>query len=88
VFRVTHPFHPLAGRALPVVTVRCNWGEDRVYFRDDQGQLGCIPASWTDLVPPDPVVGISSGRCAFRLQDLLELVRLVESLKREGHHDR
>jgi hypothetical protein len=70
------------------VTVRCNWGEDRVYFHDEQGQLCCIPASWTDAVPPDPVVALSAGRCAFRVADLMELVRLVESLEAEVRHDR
>jgi len=87
VFCVTHPFHPLAGRTFPLVTVRSNWGEDRVYFHDDQGQLGCIPANWTDVVPPDPVVALSAGRCAFRAADLVELARLVESLGREVRHD-
>ena len=60
------------------MTVRTNWGVDRVYYQDQYGQLACIPASWTDAVPPDPVVAISAGRSPFRLEDLLELTRLVE----------
>jgi len=70
------------------VTVRQNWGEDRAYCHDEQGQLVGVPARWTDGVPPDPVVVISAGRSAFRLQDLLELARLVATLEQEVGHDR
>jgi len=66
--------------------VRHNWGEDRVYYHDEQGQLTSVPAGWTDVIPPDPVVAISAGRSPFRLQDLLELARLVEPLKQEVAH--
>ena len=69
------------------MTIRCNWGEDRVYYRDDRGQLACISASWTDAVAPDPVVAISAGRSPFRLQDLLELARLLAALQEELDHD-
>jgi hypothetical protein len=37
-FRVTHPFHPLLGRELRLVTFRQNWGEKRAYFYDDSGR--------------------------------------------------
>jgi hypothetical protein len=87
-FRVTHPFHPGHGRQFSVVTIRDNWGERRVYYRDRRGQLNSIPAGWTDLEPADPFVTISAGRSPFRLEDLLELVRLVAVLKREVPHGR
>jgi hypothetical protein len=86
--RITHPFHPYHGRQFPLVTIRHNWGEDRVYYRDEGERLACIPASWTDMIPPDPVVAISAGRSPFRLQDLLELARLVEAREQEVAHDR
>lgn len=70
------------------MTIRHNWGEDRVYFRDGQGQLSCVPASWTDAVPADPVVAVSAGRSPFRLEDLLELTRLLSSLGQEVSHER
>ena len=70
------------------MTIRCNWGEDQIYFRDHKGQLVSVPARWTDRVAPDPVVVISAGRSPFRLEDLLELTRLVAALGREVPHDR
>lgn len=69
------------------MTVRHSWGEDRVYYHDAQGVLVCMPASWTDVVAPDPVVALSAGRSPFRLGDLLELTRLVAAWGQEVIHD-
>jgi Family of unknown function (DUF5372) len=63
------------------VTYRHNWGENRVYFHDDEGQLVSIPAAWTSVFSPDPFVVISAGRSAFRVQDLLELAQLFARLQ-------
>jgi hypothetical protein len=41
---IVHPFHPRFGQRLRLVTVRHNWGEDRVYYHDSQGRLACIPS--------------------------------------------
>ena len=87
-FQITHPFHPGHGQRFSVVTIRDNWGERRVYYRDRRERLSSIPAGWTDLEPPEPFVTISAGRSPFRQEDLLELVRLVAGLKREVPHGR
>jgi hypothetical protein len=47
-----------------------------------------IPTRWTDRIEPDPIVTISAGRSPFRLQDLVELARLVEVLGQEVPHER
>jgi hypothetical protein len=65
------------------VTYRHNWGENRVYFHDEQGRLVSLPAAWTSVFSPDPFVVLSAGRSAFRVQDLLELARLLNSLPQE-----
>lgn len=83
---MTHPFHPLRGREFELVTYRQNWGEDRVYFHDDQGQLRSLSAGWTSLGADDPFVVMSCGRSSFRTVDLLELVALIENLQ-EARHD-
>ena len=66
------------------MTYRHNWGEQRVYFHDDNGRLVSLPASWTSVLPPDPFVALSAGRSAFRVQDLLELARLLRGLRGGG----
>jgi hypothetical protein len=81
-FRITHPFHPWFGREFTLVTYRHNWNEDAVYFHTDQQQLIAIPARWTSVFPPDPVVVIADGRAPFRLHDLVELTRLIQNLRR------
>ncbi len=53
-FIVTHPFHPLVGKEFKLVTHRHNWGEDRVYYHDGDGDLRSFPASWTDVFPRTP----------------------------------
>ena len=60
------------------MTYRHNWGENRVYFHDEQGQLAAIPADWTSVAPPDPFVVVSGGRSLFCFEDLLELARLLQ----------
>ncbi len=57
---------------------RRNWGEERVYFHNEDGKLVSIPSCWTDVVPPDPFVVVSAGRALFRTEDLMALVRLIE----------
>ena len=80
--RVTHPFHPLTGRTFEWVSDRVRArGEWRVQFRDDRDHLHSMPASWTDLVEPDPVVQLADGRAYLRVEDLL---RLVDLLARTG----
>ena len=63
------------------MTYRQNWGEDRVYFHDQQGQLTSIPADWTSIGPDDPFVVVSRGRAAFRATDLLELAALIDGFQ-------
>ena len=79
--RVTHAFHPLFTRELDVVFCRSQFGEARIYYRDGRQNLASMPASWTDAEPRDPVVAVSDGRSAFRLEDLIELAAQVVRLR-------
>ena len=77
--RVTHPFHPLAGREFDLVVRKHTWAEDRVFFVGDDGRLRSVSAGWSDVIAPDPFV-VAAGRSPLRVADLLALVRLVEDL--------
>jgi hypothetical protein len=87
--RVTHPFHPLAGRDFEFIEHRQNWGEDRVHLHDENGQLFSLPAAWTDAAAADPFVVIAAGRCPFTTAGLLALVDLVDRFRprRDGGRD-
>lgn len=79
--RVTHPFHPLAGREFDLLTRRLTWAEDRVFVAEENGRLVSFPAAWTDVVDEDPFVLVAAGRSALRVEDLLALARLIENLR-------
>jgi hypothetical protein len=79
---VTHPFHPLRGREYDLVDYRHFWSEDRVVYVDETGAARSLPARWTSAVAEDPAVVVSAGRAHFRVDDLLELAKLVRGLSR------
>ncbi|MBI2323171.1 MAG: hypothetical protein HYU88_14020, partial [Chloroflexi bacterium] len=76
--RITHPFHPLYGQAIDLVSQRTEWGDERVYYRDRQGHRRTIPTQWTSLAPDDPYIALGAGRSLFRAQDLIDLAALIE----------
>ena len=81
-FRITHPFHPLCGKEYVLITHKLNWGEDRVSFKDENGDYHCIPAHWTDINPPDPFERCGDNDSYFRVNDLIEIKDIIRKLKR------
>jgi hypothetical protein len=79
--KVTHPFHPLAGRQFTFAFRRHTWGEDRVFFLDGNGDLCGLPAGWTDVAPVDPFVAVAAGRSALRIADVVALADLLDGLR-------
>jgi len=67
-----------------LVAFKSAWGEDRVYFYNEEHELTALPASWTDVVGGDPLVSMAAARTLFRANDLLDLVALVRSLSTKG----
>ena len=61
-----------------MVSRRLTWGEDRVFYFDETGELKSFLSNVTDLVPEDAFRQVSAGRSAFRLDDLLELCQRLE----------
>jgi hypothetical protein len=58
------------------------WGEHRVFFsKPGQTRIRSLPATWTDVVAPDPFMVVSVGRAHFRPADLLQLAALLRELK-------
>ena len=79
--RVTHPFHPLAGREFDLLQRKHTWAEDRVLFLGEEGRLWSLPTGWTDAAPLDPFVTVAAGRSALRVDDLLDLAGLIAGLQ-------
>ena len=82
--RVTHPFHPLAGREFDLVVRKHTWAEDRVFFVGDDGQLHSVPTGWTDVGGEDPFVVLAAGRSRLRVADLVALCGLIDDLRSAG----
>lgn len=70
-----------------MVTVRQNWGEERVYYHDESGRLCLIPVAWTSLAGVDPFVEVAAGRAMFRPEDLLRLAELVRAQRTSDSED-
>ena len=85
--RVTHPFHPWSGREFLFLSVGHNWGEDRVFFLDDDGVKHSLPLGWTDAASVDVFVALATGRSPFRVDDLIVLADLVVRLSRAADED-
>jgi hypothetical protein len=86
--RVTHRFHPLYGREYEFVVHRQNWGEDRVFLHDENGELFSLLTGWTDAAPADPFVVVADGRCPFSTAGLLALADLINRLRSQSNRDR
>ena len=65
------------------MTFRQNWGEDRVWFYDNDASLRSVPTSWTDAAPMNVFVVVAAGRSLFRVADLLELTQRIQAASRE-----
>jgi hypothetical protein len=78
---VTHPFHPWRGREFVFVVARRTWGEDRVFFLDQDGVQRSLPRAWTDAADVDPFVALAAGRSAFRVEDLVALSALIDGVR-------
>jgi hypothetical protein len=63
---------------LDLVAQGREWGEERVYYRDQNGRIRFLPARWTNMAAADPFVFLSGGRAYFRVEDL---IRVQERLK-------
>lgn len=70
------------GQEFVLSTRRMNWGEDRVMYFDCAGRLRSMPTSWTGVAEADLFLEAAAGRSWFRVDDLLELTELLQTLKR------
>jgi hypothetical protein len=63
-----------------LLDLRRNWGENRVYYYVQNDDLASVPLSWTNLESVDPFKIISAGRAHFRIEDLIEMSKLIQQL--------
>lgn len=84
---VIHPFHPLLGKRFELLNCDRRWGQWRVFYVDEEGDLAFLPASWTDAGPREPFLEQAKGRAIARCEDLQRLAQMVADLvKRNTPH--
>jgi hypothetical protein len=64
-----------------LTTRKPNWGEDRVTFFDEDGQLRSLLASWTSVDEPDAFARSAAGLSWLRVDDLARLRALVDEVR-------
>ena len=88
-FTITHPFHPLSGQTFPLLAQRFAWGEERVFFADQEThQMRSLPLAWTNLALPDPFLVVARGQAVLRWRDLHQLAQFLkqqQTHRQEGH---
>ena len=57
------------------------YGEERVYYRDQNGRMRFLPVRWTSLAAPDPFILAAAGRAYFRVEDLIRLAEQMRELQ-------
>lgn len=75
---MTHPFHPALGQEFDLLEYRTAWTEERVFYAGVGGGIRGMPAAWTDIGETDLFLVVSAGRAAFRVEELLRVVALIE----------
>lgn len=48
-----------------------------MYYLNAEGVIAYLPAAWTDVGPKDPFVEQARGRAIARVEDLLQLTKMV-----------
>lgn len=48
-------------------------------FHDEHGAVRSLPATWTDVVEPDPFVVVATGRSPLHIDDLPVLAGMARS---------
>jgi len=80
-FWIIHPFHPKHGREFELQTRREVLGEDRAFYYDKKRRLRSMPIAWASLAKPDLFLELAAGRTPFRVDDLADLARLIDTLE-------
>ncbi len=84
-FTITHPFYPLCGQTFPLLSQRFAWGEERVFFPDQEThEVRSLPLAWTNLALPDPFLVVAGGKAVLRFSDLQQLAQFLR--EKQGYN--
>ncbi len=81
--KVTHPFHPLFEQEFEFIEVNTAWGEKRVSYLSEEGEIKTMPLSWTSLNEIDPFITASEERAILHFDEIRSLIELLKGLEKE-----
>ncbi len=78
-----HPFHPLRGKQFAVLKSRCVRGVECLVLKGSESGTFAVPRDWTDQARPDAYRDAEIGTRCLKLESLLPIVELLNSLSRK-----
>ena len=78
-----HPFHPLRGKRFAVLKPRVVRGVDCLVLKGSESGTFAVPREWSDQARPDPYRDAIVGVCFLKLDSLLAIVELANSIVRK-----
>ena len=78
-----HPFHPLRGKQFAVLKSRLVRGVECLVLKGSESGTFAVPRDWTDQARPDPYRDAEVVPRFLKLESLLSIVELSNSLSRK-----
>ena len=78
-----HPFHPLRGKQFAVLKSRLVRGVECLALKGSESGTFAVPRDWTDQARPDPYRDAEVVPRFLKLESLLSIVELSNSLSRK-----
>ncbi len=78
-----HPFHPLRGKQFAILKSRVVRGVECLILKGSDSGTFAVPRDWTDQARPDAYRDAAVAPRFFRLESLLSIVELSNSISRK-----
>ena len=78
---ITHPFHPLRGDRLKVLSSKTFNSRDILSLQNLSGRIVAIPREWTDKADPHPYHSLTSPLPILSFTHLQQLAELIPILQ-------
>ena len=82
-----HPFHPLRGKQFAVLKSRLVRGVECLVLKGSESGTFAVPRDWTDQARPDAYRDAEVVPRFLRLESLLSIVELSNSISKKSEVD-
>ena len=78
-----HPFHPLRGKRFAILKSRVVRGVECLVLKGSESGTFAVPRDWTDQARPDPYCDAEVGVRFLKLECLLSILELSNSISKK-----